>query len=125
MGDILHFLTPSVGRDSELVATTSSSASVSASVSASSAVSSTDDAEESQRPKDDHVSFIWASEKTDFNHLYLITVRIPQVGFRCPIACRENVIAMVFRAAMFAVVTVASVVEPVANTVNDSTCTAT
>jgi len=83
VGDILHFLTPSVGRDTELVATTSASASSvsdSASVSAStSAVSSTDDAGESLRPKDDHVSFIWASEKTDFNHLYLITVRIPQV----------------------------------------------
>lgn len=64
------------GEESEAAAVAASSSS-SSSNAAASAVSSTES--ERMQPKEDRISFIWASEKTGFNHLYLITARIPLV----------------------------------------------
>lgn len=77
VNDILHFLSPD---EAALEASTTSSAST------SNAAPSADSSSESERfqPKDDRVSFIWASEKTGFNHLYLVTARVPQVPSMLP-----------------------------------------
>ena len=78
VNDILHFL-PSDDDDGEGAAAPGSTLSSNAAASASvSAVSSSES--ERLQPKEDRLSFIWASEKTGFNHLYLVTARIPLVS---------------------------------------------
>ena len=73
VNDILHFLPPDDGAH-EAAGTSSTSSANSA--------PTADSSSESERfqPKDDRISFVWASERTGFNHLYLVTARIPQVS---------------------------------------------